>query len=413
LDRHKGAATGFSYGATGQRPVSERIRRWFSALGAETREIIRLARQEKLTLLLAWLLVFMLIGSIVFYFNEAGRNSNVNSYFDALYWSIVSITTVGYGDLAPTTAVARTVSVLMLLSFMALMPVVGATITSIYVSKKIKEERGLDTITFGQHIVICGWNNNGHNVLAGLQEQEPQTPVVIVGELDQDHFENIAGGFPQLNLHFVRGKYTNEATLRRANVRQAKVALVLISYSMDSLMRSDETAVLTVLTLRELGPNLRIVAECFASSYRGHLRHAGANRVIVSGELDSFMITAAAISPGLDTSLKDAMTFGAGSDLWTVPIPPEYVGKTFKELALDWLTEKNWLLIGLIQERRKLGITDVLSGESSSIDDFITRQFQAAGRGAGTSQHMHYLNPGPEHEIRDQDRAIVIYPVED
>jgi voltage-gated potassium channel len=247
LDRHKSAATGFSYGATDQRPVFERIRRWFSALGAETLEIIRLARQEKLTLLLAWLLVFMLIGSIVF-------------YFDALYWSIVSITTVGYGDLAPTTAGARTVSVLMLLSFMALMPVVGATITSIYVSKKIKEERGLDTITFGQHIVICGWNNNGHNVLAGLQEQEPQTPVVIVGELDQDHFENIAGGFPQLNLHFVRGKYTNEATLRRANVRQAKVALVLISYSMDSLMRSDETAVLTVLTLRELGPNLRIVA---------------------------------------------------------------------------------------------------------------------------------------------------------
>lgn len=376
-------------------------------------EIVRLARQEKLTLLLAWLLAFMLAGSVVFYFCEAGRNPNVRSYFDALYWSIVSVTTVGYGDLAPITAAARVVSVLMLLAFMALMPVVGATITSIYVSKKIKEERGLETITFSEHIVICGWNNNGHNVLAGIQEQDPQTPVVIVGELDQDHFENIMNAFPQLNLHYVRGKHTNEAPLRRANVRHARVALVMISYSMDSLMRSDETAVLTVLTLRELGPNLRIVAECFASSYRGHLRHAGADRVIVSGELDSFMITAAALSPGLDTSLKDAMTFGVGNDLWTVPIPPEYVGRTFKDLALEWLTAKNWLLVGLIQEHRRLGIADVLSGESSSIDDFITRQFKAAGRGSGSSQHLHYLNPGPNHEIRSQDRAIVIYPVED
>ncbi len=61
------------------------------------------------------------------------------------------------------------------------------------------------------------------------------------------------------------------------------------------------------------------------------------------------------------------------------------------------------MLIGLIQEHSKLGISDVLSGESSSIDDFIYAPIRAAGRGKGTSHHMHYLNPGPGRVIREQD----------
>jgi len=382
-------------------------------LGREIVELIKLAREEKLTVLVAWLLVLMLTGSLAFFLSEVGRNSQVHSYFDALYWSIVSITTVGYGDLAPVTPAARAASVVMLLSFMALMPLVGATITSIYVSKKIKGERGLEQLNFRNHIVICGWNNNGLNILAGLQDLGERQPVVVAGDLEQDHFENLAQQFPQLDLHFVRGPYTSVPVLTRANARYARVALVLISYSLDSLMRSDEKAVLAVLALRELGPNLRIVAECFATSYRGHLRRAGANRVIVSGELDSFMITAAALTPGLDSSLKDALTFGSGNEIWTAPIPREFVGRTFKDLAIHWLSEKHWILLGLVQERRQLSIQDVLSGESAGIDDFIIKTFETAGRGQGTSQHLHYLNPGPNHLIAPQDNAIVIFPVEE
>jgi voltage-gated potassium channel len=236
---------------------------------------------------------------------------------------------------------------------------------------------------------------------------------VLVSEISPDHFQNIYDTHPHLDLHFVRGPYTSEAALQRANVRYARCAIVLVSYSLDSTKRSDELAVLAVLTLRELGPNLRIVAECFESAYRGHLSRAGANRVVVSGELDGFMLTAAAISPGLDTTVKDALTFGSGNDMWTAPIPAEFVGRTFRDLALQWLQERNWVLVGLVREKVALGIADVLGSEGGNIEEFIMRSFERSGRGGRGYHHHHFLNPGPGHVIRAEDQAIVIYPAEE
>jgi hypothetical protein len=64
----------------------------------------------------------------------------------------------------------------------------------------------------------------------------------------------------------------------------------------------------------------------------------------------------------------------------------------------------------LVHEERSLSIEDVLSGDRSSIDDFILRSFEQAGRRAGSVHHAHHLNPGPQYVIRRADKAVVIFP---
>jgi voltage-gated potassium channel len=379
---------------------------------ADIAALYETARREKLLMFITILGCVALAVSVVFYFAERASNDRVNSFADALYWMVITFTTVGYGDEYPTTGPGRFATVIMLLTFMGLMPIVTATITTIYVSRRIKGESGLDKVTAQNHIVICGWNNNGNNILAGLQERHEPTPVVIVGEMAQDHFEDVSQRFPEIKLQYVRGLFTNEATLQRASVNTARIAIVLANYSFDSTSRSDDLAVLCVLTLRELGPHLRIVAECFASANRAHLRRAGADRVVVSGELDGYLLAAASLAPGLDLAVKDALTFGDGNAIWTQQIPGEYVGRSFRDLAQAWLAERNWIMVGLVRPQRKLGISEVLEGDKSAIDEFIMRRFEQAGKARDGRQALHFLNPGPKYTITKDDVAIVIYPTE-
>lgn len=382
---------------------------WRRNLRAEIASVYQLARHEKLTWLATFVILIILICGSLFFLAEHGRNPDVENIMDAFYWGVVSATTTGYGDVVPVTNAGRAVASVMLVAFMALMPIVWATVTSIYVSRKIKGERGLEKVTVEGHLLLCGWNNNGFNLLLGLEQEHQRGHVVLVGELSSDLYEDILQRFPNLRLHYVKGQYANESSLLRANVRHARAAIVLSSYSVDPA-RSDDTAVLAVLALRELAPGLRIVAECFASANKVHLYRAGADRVIVSGELDGYLLTAATLSPGLDLAIKDAMTFGAGNPVWTHPVPNEMAGRTFKELALAWLEQHGWIVLGLVRGQTQLGIENILSGDRDSIDEFILRRFEQAGRGRRASQNLHYLNPGDKHLLKPGDLAIVVYP---
>lgn len=388
------------------------MRAWLVAQWRETAYLFTLARRERLTRIFLVLAVFIFGISVLFFFAEYGTNEQVTNYFDALYWGVMSATTVGYGDITPKTHLGRIAAAAMALLFLTVLPVLWATVTSIYISRKIRGESGLERINFQRHILLCGWNNAAKSVLAGLELRGERQRVVIVGELAQDLVEDLFNEFPRLKLNYIRGSYTSEATLARANCREAAVAIVLVNYSEESYTRSDELAVLSVLTLRRLAPRLRIIAECFSSGYRGHLRSAGADKVTVTGELDGFMLTASALSPGLDSTIKEALTFGQGGELWTRPVPGEYAGKTFRELAQHWLAEKCWVLMGLIREKRQIGIQDILAGERSSLDEFILRRFEESGRGLGGASHVHFLNPGPDYKLESGDVAIVLYPSE-
>jgi hypothetical protein len=106
------------------------------------------------------------------------------------------------------------------------------------------------------------------------------------------------------------------------------------------------------------------------------------------------------------------MSFDSGNPVWTHPVPQEMAGKSFKDLALYWLEHNGWIVLGLVRGQIQLGIESILSGDRDSIDEFILRRFEQAGKGRSGRQQLHYLNPGEHHTVKAGDLAIVIYPAE-
>ncbi|MBT5234238.1 MAG: hypothetical protein HOM18_02975, partial [Candidatus Marinimicrobia bacterium] len=109
-------------------------------------------------LLILWVILF--IGGIaVFLLDYSSNDRLITNLFDAFYWAWVTMTTVGFGDLTPVTPAARIAASIMMFFSMALISFFTATISSIFVAKKIREGKGLEKIKYSDHYIICGWND--------------------------------------------------------------------------------------------------------------------------------------------------------------------------------------------------------------------------------------------------------------
>ena len=207
------------------------------------------------------LLVLFLCSLGIYFFEHKDVKTSVKTIGDAFWWAVVTVTTVGYGDKVPNTLAGKLVRLILMLSGIVLVSMITATIASLFVHEKIKEERGLEAIKDKDHIVICGWNSNGEKVIKGflLDDKARKYTITLVNELSVDEMDS---------LRFVRGNFIHEDVLNRANIKKAKFAVVLADTSGDhSLQKADERTVLGSLAIKTIAPNVRTCAELL-SKYR-------------------------------------------------------------------------------------------------------------------------------------------------
>jgi Ion channel. len=88
---------------------------------------------------------------------------------DALWWSFVTITTVGYGDIAPLTTGGRITGIIVMVFGIGILGMFTATIASAFVTGKIKEGKGVIGVKVKDHFLICGWSYKAKEIIAELR----------------------------------------------------------------------------------------------------------------------------------------------------------------------------------------------------------------------------------------------------
>jgi voltage-gated potassium channel len=373
-----------------------------SGLAAFWRALVR----ERIPVVAAASAVVLVVGATAVWLAEAASpRANIHDLGDALWFAISTMTTVGYGDVSPTTGPGRILSVLLMFGGMGLVSVLTATVASVLVTQRIREGRGLDTIRAKDHLIVCGWSQYAERVLEALDAAGRGEGIVLINELPEEMISDLL--LRHRGAHFIRGDPGSEVTLERANVRQARAAIVL---SDPARAAADERTALVTLTLKSLRADLVVTAEAVDLKSEAHLRRAGADEVVVSGEFNAFLLSSATASPGIPAVVRPLLTHG-GTALRRVAIPPEYVGRTFGELARGMRERDGSLLIAIVSEAKGLTLDDILTDDTSLIDRFISDEFQRSGteflrfeRGGITA----LVNPSDAYVIRRSDAAVTI-----
>jgi voltage-gated potassium channel len=377
------------------------------------RAFLFVLKKEKFFLILGMTLTILFGGAIALYLFEHPVNKTVDSLGDALYWAVISMTTTGYGDIAPSTAGGRVIAVIVVLSGLFLLSMVTATVASVFVEKKIREGKGLETIKTKNHILLCGWNSNAEEVIEELLRSMPvkELPLVLVNELSEDEVESLKYKYRDQDFHFLRGDFSGEDVLARANITRARSAILLADTSgQRSLEKADERTILATLAIKSMAPGVKTCAELLKPENRQHLIRANVDEVVLRGEHIGSLLAGATTSPGLPRVISSLLSPEEENKLWKVEVPARFMGKPVSEFSAHLKEKSQALLVALISERKGLALDDILTDDYSAIDQFIKRKFEEADKDLlGKKERiLVLLNPPDATVLTHEHSAVVI-----
>jgi len=238
----------------------------------------RLSARESLGVRIAIALGCIALTTLLVYverdgYRDAGTGDEL-SLMDALYYSTVSLSTTGYGDITPVSDLARMTNVLIItpLRFLFLIVLVGTTIEVLTQAARQRSRVNRWRKQMKNHIVIVGFGVKGQASLRSLlaHKQKPNDIVVIA----EDRYS--VAEATRRGVTGVVGDARNEQVLLDAGVPSASKVIIAAD--------QDDTAIMVTLRVRALAPAATIVAAAREASAGELLRQSGADRVITHAE---------------------------------------------------------------------------------------------------------------------------------
>jgi len=380
-------------------------------------QAVKILKKSQLAQLVIVIVLAVATTSLLVLLSERVANPReFQSFGDALWWSIVTISTVGYGDKVPITLAGRIVSTITIISGLILISLFTATVSSVFVARKIKESQGLQDIDFSGHTLICGWNAHVEEILRILNRYSTAATtmkIVLANEAQPELMEVVSEAYPNLDVKFVRGDYSREPVLHRANIKAAQSAIIVPDTTSQSGQPSDEKTLLALLTMKSMNPKVKVYAHVSNRENYQHVKRANADEIIVSDQHVGFFLANQVLSPGASQVAMEILDYEHGNDIHRVPIPEEFVGRTFEEAFLHFKKTKNWTLIGIVTEEETVSLGDILSHDMSAVDTFIERKFKEAGISVAERVGMRVeVNPPSDYQIQIKDLAVIIGTIE-
>jgi len=370
-----------------------------------------LNRYPRLRVIGLILLVAFVGGLGVWILEGTSDERGIKDPLDALWWAIVTMTTVGYGDYAPRGGLSRLLAVAIMLTGISLMAVLSGTIASRLVAKRLRANQGLMTIKVKDHIIICGWHHQIESLLTTLLSiggTDDGFQVVLINEEHEDKMQSLKNQYGYTRIKYIRGEFTREATLRQAQLEYARAVIIFPTESATG-GTSDEQTILATLTIKNLCPSAYVIAYVDNQNAITHVKRADADDVVLSDDFSSFMVASHVLTPGIPQAANKLLDSESPRHFRREPIDKEFVGKPFEELFLHYRKEHGWITIGLYLEEEQSSLTDFLSADSSQLDAFIERKLKEAGRDLSEGSRISVIvNPEPDRIIRKGEGAIVI-----
>lgn len=320
-----------------------------------------------------WALSLNVVFGSLFYWAEH-RAQPTLSYSDALWWAMVTMTTVGYGDVVAQTWAGRyLVSYPCFIIGIGFLGLVFSALAERIFYRVSRKRKGLMTITHKDHIIIC--NCPGIQRVSKLiselrgKDSYREKPIVLI----TDRYTELPDELEEHMILFVHGQPTSESVLEQANLRQCEGVFILPVVSGDPASDAHSFTIGTMVEMisEEVGRSIRTVVDLVDKSNVAMMSRSNVDAILHTQDMNDSLIVQEYLYPGIHHAFDQLITNRKGSHFFIHQT--QLAGMSFVEMQMAMLQQAtNIQLVGLVHE------------------------------GA------HYLNPEKQTRIQSGDQLIIL-----
>ncbi|RMH31525.1 MAG: hypothetical protein D6690_16025, partial [Nitrospirae bacterium] len=245
------------------------------------------------------------------------------SFTDVVYFTMVTITTVGYGDIVPVTTRARLLDALVITPVRIFIWVIFLGTAYQLALRQFSEVFRMAKLqtSLDQHVIVCGFGHTGHSAVKELLARGVHPDHILV----IDPLDDRVRAAVELGVAALRGDATQEALLKDAAFIQAAKSVIITA-------GRDDTNALILLTVRHVNPQCRVIVSAKEEENIKLFKQGGANMIIAPSTYGGYMLAAAVEHHHLADYLEDLLTAGGKANIVEEYIRDDDIGKRPRDL---------------------------------------------------------------------------------
>lgn len=285
-------------------------------------------------------LLLVVSGSTVAYLLEP---ETFGSWFNALWWVMTTVATVGYGDFYPVSVPGKVLAMLLYVFGIGLLSLLIGKIIDSFAELHRKREGGKLKYQGRNHIMVINWSKKAQLAVEELLESDREADIIIIDTVDKHPYDH-----PR--VHFVSGDAAAVEVLEYAGVQTAKSAIVFADPRIDDTSLVDGKSLLIVSSIEQAAPTVHTTVEIMLEKHILNFRHVQVNHFILSHEAVSRLAARSALKEGNADLFKQLLSRKYGDDVFEIDAEPDWktYGDAFQALLARGAT--------LIADRGDLGI---------------------------------------------------------
>lgn len=285
-----------------------------------------------------------IVSAVLFFIFE----ENVN-FQESLYWAVITMTTVGYGDISPGSPGGAIVSVILACFGILLYGYLGAMIVTIVMESSLSGVFGMNRCKYKNHFVICGWNPLAETVLLELLMDNREVAVITN---DPDEVVTIKRLEEKGKVFPIYGDPSKSDVLDQANIGEAFVVILT--------MLDDSRNLITALHIKEYNPKTRMIVRTNRAELKKTMRIAGVTYVVTPHVMAGRLIASAAFEPEVANFVEDvtSATDIGGYDLRQYTLSAAHAG-TVGRLAKDLREKTKTTLVAYAKPKKIEGVKEI------------------------------------------------------